>query len=100
MVRRGADGHAGGSGHVLRLARGEPETVIIALRSVRHSPGIILMKQIKSPFKWRHFEPSPIPLCVRWYCGCRLPRRDLKEMRCERGFSVVHTNVCAKALRR
>ena len=25
------------------------------------------MKQNKSPFKWRHFEPSLILLCVRWY---------------------------------
>jgi transposase-like protein len=31
-------------------------------------PGIILLKNNKSPFKWRHFEPTVILLCVRWYC--------------------------------
>ena len=30
------------------------------------------MKQNKSPFKWRHFEPSLILLCVRWYCCYQL----------------------------
>jgi transposase-like protein len=26
------------------------------------------LKNNKSPFKWRHFEPAIILLCVRWYC--------------------------------
>ncbi len=25
------------------------------------------MKRNKSDFKWRHFEPELILLCVRWY---------------------------------
>ncbi|MDQ3686160.1 MAG: hypothetical protein M3430_11260 [Acidobacteriota bacterium] len=25
------------------------------------------MKRTPSPFKWRHFEPELILLCVRWY---------------------------------
>jgi hypothetical protein len=25
------------------------------------------LNQTKSPFKWRHFEPTTILLCVRWY---------------------------------
>lgn len=33
------------------------------------------MKQNKSPSKWRHFEPSIILLCVRWYCGYQLSYR-------------------------
>ena len=31
----------------------------------------MLLKQRKSPFKWRHFEPTVILLCVRWYCKLR-----------------------------
>jgi transposase-like protein len=26
------------------------------------------VKRNKSPLKWRHFEPTIILLCVRWYC--------------------------------
>jgi hypothetical protein len=33
------------------------------------SPGIILVKQHKASFKWCHFEPTSILLCVRWYCS-------------------------------
>ena len=29
-------------------------------------PVIILLKQNPSSFKWRHFEPTIILLCVRW----------------------------------
>jgi hypothetical protein len=29
------------------------------------------LKQNKSPFKWRHFEPTIILLCVRWYLSRR-----------------------------
>jgi transposase-like protein len=42
--------------------------------------------QNKSPFKWRHFEPSLILLCVRWYCRYQLSYRDVEEMMRERGL--------------
>jgi transposase-like protein len=51
------------------------------------------VKQNKSPFKWRHFEPSLILPCVRWYCRYQLSYRDLEEMMRERGLSVDHTTV-------
>ncbi len=51
------------------------------------------MKQTKSPFKWRHSEPTIILLCVRWYCRYQLSYRDLEEMMRERGLSVDHTAV-------
>ncbi len=46
-----------------------------------------------SPFKWRHFEPTLILLCVRWYCRYQLSYRDVEEMMRERGLSVDHTTV-------
>lgn len=49
------------------------------------------MKQSKSSFKWRHFEPSITLLCVRWYCRYQLSYRDLEEMMKERGLPVDHT---------
>ena len=51
------------------------------------------MKQDKSPFKWRHFEPTIILLFVRWYCRYQLSYRDLEEMMRERGLSLDHTTV-------
>src|SRR5205085_1007352 len=51
------------------------------------------MKQTKSSFKWRHFEPSLILLCVRWYCRYQLSYRDLEEMMQERGLILDHTTV-------
>ena len=51
------------------------------------------MKQHKSSFKWRHFEPSIILLCVRWYCRYQLSYPDLEELMRERGLSVDHTTV-------
>jgi transposase, IS6 family len=56
------------------------------------------MKQPKHPFKWRHFEPSLILLCVRWYCRYSLSYRDLAEMMRERGLSVDHVTIsdCVK----
>jgi protein-L-isoaspartate(D-aspartate) O-methyltransferase len=33
----------------------------------------------QSPFKWRHFEPSLILLCVRWCCRYQLSYRDVEE---------------------
>jgi IS6 family transposase len=46
-----------------------------------------------SSFKWRHFEPTIILLCVRWYCRYQLPYRDMEEMMRERGLSLDHTTV-------
>ena len=51
------------------------------------------MKQNKSSFKWRHFEPAIILLCVRWYCRYQLSYRDLEGMMRERGLCVDHTTV-------
>ncbi|HEY9284953.1 MAG TPA: IS6 family transposase [Pyrinomonadaceae bacterium] len=51
------------------------------------------MKHNKSPFKWRHFEPSVILLCVRWYCRYQLSYRDLEEMMRERGLTVDHVTI-------
>src|SRR5215208_3667728 len=63
------------------------------MRFINHPPGIIPLKQNKSPFKWRHFEPTIILLCVRWYCRYQLSYRDLEEMMKERVLSVDHTTV-------
>jgi transposase, IS6 family len=51
------------------------------------------LKQNKSPFKWRHFEPTIILLCVRWYCRYQLSYRDVEEMMRERGLEVDHSTV-------
>ncbi len=51
------------------------------------------MKRTSHPFKWRHFEPSIILLCVRWYCRFQLSYRDLEEMMRERGLEVHHSTV-------
>src|SRR6059058_2447388 len=51
------------------------------------------MNHNSSPFKWRHFEPSLILLCVRWYCRYQLSYRDVAEMMRERGLSVGHSTV-------
>ncbi len=68
------------------------------LRFIHHPLGTVLVKQHKSPFKWRHFEPSIILLCVRWYCRYQLSYRALEEMLRERGVAVDHTTVsdCVK----
>jgi transposase-like protein len=49
------------------------------------------VKHNSSPFKWRHFEPTIILLCVRWYCRYQLSYRDLEEMMNERGLAVDHS---------
>ncbi len=51
------------------------------------------MKRNSNPFKWRHFEPEIILLCVRWYCRYQLSYRDLAEMMRERGLLVHHTTL-------
>lgn len=54
---------------------------------------VLFMKHNSSPFKWRHFEPTIILLCVRWYCRYQLSYRDVEEMMKERGLTVDHTTV-------
>lgn len=51
------------------------------------------MRRNANPFKWRHFEPAIILLCVRWYCRYSLSYRDLAEMIEERGFTVHHSTI-------
>lgn len=34
----------------------------------------------QSLFKWRHFQPEILLLCVRWYMRYTLSYRDLEEM--------------------
>ena len=46
-----------------------------------------------SPFKWRHYAPDVILLCIRWYCRYSLSYRDLEEMMHERGLSVDHVTI-------
>ncbi len=46
-----------------------------------------------NPFKWRHFKPTIILTCVRWYLRYALSYRDLEEMMSERGLSVDHTSI-------
>ncbi len=51
------------------------------------------MKRNCSPFKWRHYAPDVILLCVGWYCRYQLSYRDLEEMMRERGLSVDHVTI-------
>ncbi len=51
------------------------------------------MKRNSSPFKWRHFAPDLILLCVRWYCRYALSYRDFEEIMQERGLAVDHSTV-------
>ena len=44
-------------------------------------------------FKWRHYAPEIIMLCVRWYLRYSLSYRDLEEMMLERGLYVDHTTI-------
>ena len=47
----------------------------------------------KTPFKWRHYQPEIILLCVRWYMSYPLSYRQVAEMVNERGMEVHHTTV-------
>lgn len=51
------------------------------------------MKHNSSPFKWRHYAPDVILLCVRWYCWYQLSYRDVEEMMHERGLDVDHSTI-------
>lgn len=46
-----------------------------------------------NPFKWRHYEPEIILLCVRWYLSYPLSYRQVAEMVNERGLDVHHSTV-------
>ena len=50
-------------------------------------------KDVPEVFKWRHFSPEIILLCVRWYLSYRLSYRDLVEMMDERGLKLSHTTI-------
>lgn len=45
-------------------------------------------------FKYRHFEPEVILLCLHWYLRYSLSYRHLEEMMIERGLSLDHTTIC------
>lgn len=51
------------------------------------------MKRTSSPFKWRHYAPDIILLCVRWYRRYQPSYRDLEEMMRERGLCVDHATI-------
>lgn len=44
-------------------------------------------------FKWRHFIPTVILQCLRWYLRYPLSYRNLEEMMKERGIDVDHTTI-------
>ena len=48
------------------------------------------VKPNSSPFKWRHYEPEIILLCVRWYLRYQLSYRDLEETMRERVLSGAY----------
>ena len=50
-------------------------------------------------FKGRHFDPSIIILCVRWYITYKLSYRDLRDMMAERGVELAHTTILRWVLR-
>ncbi len=51
------------------------------------------MNHNSSSFKWRHYAPAVILLCVRWYYRYQLSYRDLEEINQERGLDVDHSTV-------
>jgi transposase-like protein len=51
----------------------------------------LFLNRNTSPFKWRHYAPDVILLCVRWYCRFQLSYRDVEEMMRERGLDVDHS---------
>ena len=48
---------------------------------------------MNSLFKWRHYQPEIILLCLRWYLRYPLSYRQLEEMMNERGLGVDHTTI-------
>jgi hypothetical protein len=68
-------------------------TAIIHPQIILYPSGTFSVTHNSSPFKWRHFEPSLILLCVRWYLRYQLSYRDLEEMMRERGLPIDHTTI-------
>jgi transposase-like protein len=46
-----------------------------------------------NPFKWRHYQPEIILLCIRWYLTYPLSYRQVAEMVSERGWAIHHTTI-------
>ena len=46
-----------------------------------------------NPFKWRHYEPEIILLCMRWDLTYPLSYRQVAEMVNEWGLDVHHTTI-------
>ena len=46
-----------------------------------------------NPFRWRHYEPEIILLCVRWYLTYPLSYRQVAEMVNERGLDVHQSTI-------
>jgi transposase, IS6 family len=44
-------------------------------------------------FKWKHYQPEIIMVCVRWYLKFALSYRNLEEIMLERGIKVDHTTI-------
>jgi transposase-like protein len=57
------------------------------------------MNRTSTPFKWRHYAPDVILLCVRWYCRYQLSYRDVAEMMRERRLEVDHSTVFCRVQR-
>ena len=61
---------------------------------VRDSVWKALISRSKSnPFRWRHYEPEIIVLCVRWYLTYPLSYRQVAEVVNERGSDGNYTTV-------
>jgi len=46
-----------------------------------------------NPFKWRHYQPEIILLCVRWYLTYPLSYRQVAGMVSERGWAIHQTTI-------
>jgi IS6 family transposase len=57
------------------------------------------MRRNPSPFKWRHYAPDVILLCVRWCCRYPLSYRDVEEMMRERGLTVDRVTAFSRVQR-
>ena len=54
---------------------------------------LTLPSDSSSLFKRRHFDPSIIILCVRWYIAYKLIYRELRDMMAERSIHLAHTTI-------
>ena len=53
----------------------------------------MINKAVPVEFKWRHYEPEIILLCVRWYSSFPLSYRNLETILKERGLETDHTTI-------